>query len=137
MVQSQGISSLPAPWNPQLPVLTDWHSGMSPYPYEIVLRSQFSCTVCYGGCGQPYTDRDLFVIRHMDKRVLGKDDSGKLVYNHQFKAAYYHAAFDHVQMKNIYFNGYVNMARTLAESLSTDMMSYLSNTCQLTINVIG
>ena len=66
--------------------VAQWHV---PYPYELVLRAHYQCSICYGGCGGPYSEGDSLVIRHIDKRILGKDNTGKLFYNDNFKPTYY------------------------------------------------
>ena len=78
----------------------------------------------------------MFIVRHLDKRVVGKDSSGKLVYNTAYKPAYYHASFDHIQMRNGYFNGSVNIAKTLADSVSPDILRTLETTGQLFLNIV-
>ena len=123
-------------WSPQHQVITDWHSGLSPYPYELVLRSQHSCVMCYGGCGTPYTENDAFIVRHLDRRVVGKDAAGNLLFNSQFKPAYYHASYDHICQKNYRFNGSVNIARTLADSLPVEVLKFIETSGRITLNVV-
>ena len=74
------------------------------------------------------------VIRHIDKRILGKDNTGKLFYNDNFKSTYYHAVLSCSIRRNRYFNGTVQLAKTLADHVPEETMNYLKG--QFTINVV-
>ena len=105
-------------WSPQQSL--QWHSGYSPHPYEIVVL-QASVKKCYG-CGSEFADRlrhppHNLIVRHMDKRVKGKDRDGKLVYSNDFSNTYYHPTSLHIKRKNPAFNGTVLIDNSLLNSL--------------------
>lgn len=72
-----------------------WHSGHSPYHYELVTLTN-RVKKCYG-CGQD------FAQLHRKERVKGKDQQGNLVYSQDFQAAYYHLNPSHILRKNAFF----------------------------------
>ena len=115
-------------------VLVYFFTEMSPYPYELVLKNNHACSVCYGGCGYAYNDvNDMLIIRHIDKRVIGKSSCGKLVFSDTFKPTYYHAVREHVCYRNKYFDGTVYLAKTLADSLGADVIQNLQSQRHLNI----
>lgn len=89
-----------------------WHSGHSPYHYELVTLTN-RVKKCYG-CGQD------FAQLHRKERVKGKDQQGNLVYSQDFQAAYYHLNPSHILRKNAFFNGRVSVAREFWGSLSDE-----------------
>lgn len=100
-----------------------WHSGNSPYRYELVTLNN-RVKKCYG-CAQNFAEcyrkaPKNVVVRHYDKRVKGKDQQGNLVYTEGFQAAYYHLNPSHILMKNSMFDGRVMVARELWESFSEE-----------------
>lgn len=87
-----------------------WHSGWSPYQYEVCLLPN-SAKKCYG-CNQDFADKyrqepHNVVIRHTDRRIRGKDLDGKSQFNYDFTNTYYHCHFDHISRKNPFFDGKV------------------------------
>ena len=117
-----------------------WHSGYSPYGYDLVILIN-RVKKCYG-CGQDFAEcyrRELknIVVRHFDKRVKGKDAQGNLQYTNDFQAAYYHLNPSHIVKKNPVFNGRVSVATELWQSLSsatqafTNRPDYMCSTCDV------
>ena len=79
-----------------------WHSGHSPYHYQLVTLTN-RVKKCYG-CGQDFAqlyrkEPKNVIVRHYDKRVKGKDQQGNLVYSQDFQAAYYHLNPSHILKK--------------------------------------
>ena len=63
----------------------EWHSGRSPRAYDIV---QPNVEMCYG-CGAEFADKfrhhpNNLIVKHLDKRVTGKNSDGQLVYSTDF-----------------------------------------------------
>ena len=123
------VSKLPVP--SQLPdhqwcnpsTSKQWHSGDSPYRYELVTLNN-RVKKCYG-CGQNFAEcyRETpknVVVRYYDRRVKGKDQQGNLLYTEGFQAAYYHLNQSHILMKNPLFDGRVVVGRELWESFSQE-----------------
>ena len=76
-----------------------WHSGWSPYQYEVCLLPN-SAKKCYG-CNQDFADKyrqepHNVVIRHTDRRIRGKDLDGNIQFNSDFTHTYYHCNIGHV-----------------------------------------
>ena len=107
MMPTCSVSKLPVP--SQLPehqwcspsTSKQWHSGNSPYRYEVVTLNN-RVKKCYG-CGQNFAEcyREMpknVVVRHYDRRVKGKDQAN-LLYTEGFQAAYYHLNQSHIVMK--------------------------------------
>ena len=83
-----------------------WHSGLSPYPYEIaVLPNNFS--VCYG-CHSKFLDLERafpsnLIIKHRDCRITGRSPKGELLIAADYQCTYYHFSKDHIAKKNPMF----------------------------------
>lgn len=120
------------------PVGSLWHSGMSPNRYEAVLLTSI-VKKCYG-CGNPFADKYRrsplnIVIKHMDRRVTGKNDlTGQLIYGNDYSNTYYHLSASHVQKKNPLFTGLVYISPILYQSLDNGQLTQL-NSCGLNIVV--
>ena len=72
-----------------------WHSGLSPYTYEIV-RLPYNVQKCYG-CSTAFCEKyrnapNNSVIKHIDRRVIGKN----LMYDSDFTNTYYHPNISHI-----------------------------------------
>ena len=82
MQDVNAISVDPADSNP-----SRWHSGMSPGRYELVLLPA-NVVKCYG-CGQKFAQKYRsspynIIIKHVDRRIRGRDASGNIVHNQDF-----------------------------------------------------
>jgi len=92
------------------------NSGLSPYTYEIIgLPSNVQ--KCYG-CSTAFCEKyrnapDNKVIKHVDRRVKGKNSAGNLIYGSDFTNTYYHPNISHVNGKNPVFTGLVYISTTL------------------------
>lgn len=93
-----------------------WHSGMSPGRYELVAlpTKVFKCH----GCSQNFADKYpsspyYIVVKHVDRRIPGRDAGGKIVYNQDFTNTYYHLSKDHIEKKNPVFDGNVFVTHDL------------------------
>ena len=102
-----------------------WHSGMSPHQYKLKL---LPCNVqrCYG-CGRHFVDKyrkapHNIIIKHVDRRVRGKDTMGNLLLSNDFSATYYHLDSKHVERKNPLFSKVVFITNSLFLQLSTDQL---------------
>ena len=83
-----------------------WHSGFSPYPYEIVVLPN-NVSVCYG-CHSKFLDSEKafpsnLVIKHRDRRITGRSSTGELLTAADYQCTYYHFSKDHVAKKNPVF----------------------------------
>jgi len=88
---------------------------MSPYSYEVVLLPT-KVKKCYG-CGSDFVEKYRsspynLVIKHMDKRIIGKDPLGQLRFSVDFTNTYYHPVKAHIQRKNPLFDGTVRISRS-------------------------
>ena len=94
-----------------------WHSGLSPYTYEIV-RLPSNVQKCYGSstafCEKYRKAPNNLVIKHIDRRVIDKNSAGNLIYGSDFTNAYYHPNISHIKRKNPVFTGlvYISTLRT-------------------------
>lgn len=87
-----------------------WNSGMSPHRYELVYLPS-NVKKCYG-CGQAFSDRlrqppHNIIVKHIDRRLMRRDDWGNLHYSPDFTNTYYHLDVTHVRRKNPFFDGKV------------------------------
>ena len=105
----QTIASSPSPVN--------WHSGLSSHPYEVVEKAK-EVVKCYG-CSQNFANNIAFnlVIKHIYKRIRGKDSNSHFIYISDFTPAYYHPMLNHILRKNPYFDGGVQIRNSLYEKL--------------------
>ena len=116
---------------------TQWQPWMSPYEYEVVLLPRI-VQKCYG-CGSNFVDKYRsspynLVIKHMDRRIAGKDSFGQLRYSVDFNNTYYHPSMAHIQKKNPIFDGNVCISRSLYDSLDHDQHQVL-DALQLTVSI--
>ena len=118
-----------------VPTISEWHSGLSPFPYELVMRAHYQCTICYGGCKRPYTVGDAFVVRHQDKRVMGKDQAGNFLFNETFKPTYYHVQFDCIKRRNFYFDGTVHLVQQWRKRRLTPRLCQCQVQCRLQLHL--
>jgi hypothetical protein len=107
-----------------------WHSGMSPGRYELVPLPG-NVVKCYG-CGQTFAEKYRsspynIIVRHVDRRIRGRDASGNIVYNQDFTNTYYHLSKDHILKKNPAFDGYVFATQDILNSLTSPHYLMLSN----------
>ena len=107
-----------------------WHSGMSPYSYELIEFLSGVISKCYG-CNQEFANRykvspSNHIVRHRDRRIRGKEERGNIVYNDNFTCSYYHPNRRHIEMKNPIFNGDVFVSNTLYLKLGTAKVATLS-----------
>ena len=80
-----------------------WNSSMSTFQYELVPLPD-NVRKCYG-CSQSFTDcyrhyPKNIIIRHRDRRIMGKNIFGDLTYSSDFQFTYYHLSRDNVVRKN-------------------------------------
>ena len=68
-----------------------WHSGMSPFPYEILLLPN-NVRKCYG-CGNDFAEKYRkppfnLIVKHVDRRIIKKcEQTGRLVFSHDYTVA--------------------------------------------------
>ena len=76
----------------------------------------------YYGCGENFANNIAFhlVIKHIDRRIRGKDSNGHFIYNSDFTPAYFHPLRSHIQRKNPYFDRRVHIKNSLYEKLGVD-----------------
>ena len=107
-----------------------WHSGMSPHPYEIVTLPS-NVQKCYG-CGTVFSEKSRsapynLCIKHVDKRVIGKNANGHLIYSGDFTNTYYHPSISHIKRKNPLFTGLVYVRADLYTSLDAPSRQQLNS----------
>ena len=91
-------------WSSTSKCSQDWHSGLSPHPYEFIENPK-TVHVFYG-CGSNFTDKydkspNNITIKHVDRRIRGGIDIGNLLFNADFTAAYYHLTKSHIAKTKI------------------------------------
>lgn len=107
-----------------------WHSGMSPHEYEFIIMPS-NVKKCYG-CGQNFvtkyrTPPDNIVIKHVDKRVVGRDErTGNILYSADYANTYYHPIPSHIQRKNPLFTGLVYVSLQLYTTLEEGQQRVLN-----------
>lgn len=114
-----------------------WHSGMSPGRYELVALPT-NVFKCYG-CGQNFADKYRsspynIVVKHVDRRIRGRDTSGNIFYNQDFTNTCYHLSKDHIEKKNPVFDGNVFVKHDLLKSL-TNLHHTLLSKADLNVRV--
>ena len=73
---------------------SNWHSGLSPNCYELVVMPK-KVKKCYG-CGQEFAEKyrtppTNIVVKHLDRRITGKNaQTGQVVHSGDFTNTYYH-----------------------------------------------
>ena len=58
------------------------------------------------------------IVKHVDRRLRGRDEKGQLVYSPDFTNTYYHPISSHIARKNPVFGGSVQVDRTFYERLT-------------------
>ena len=87
----------------------EWHSGMSPHQYEIVLLPN-NVRKCYG-CGNDFAEKYRkppfnLIVRHFDRRVVKRSEqTGMLVFSNNYSNTYYHLLKLHIMRRNPVFTG--------------------------------
>ena len=108
-----------------------WNSSMSPSIYELVITPP-TVRKCYG-CGNDLGDKYKtppcnIIIKHVDKRVTGKDSTtGQLIHSQDYSNTYYHPIAAHITRKNPLFSGQVFLRYELYNSLD-DAQRHCVNT---------
>jgi len=129
LVQSSGVTGVSPHYGlgqsfvtQQAAFLESWHSGHSPYRYELVslpLRVQ----KCYG-CGMEFANKYRqspynIVVKHVDRRLVRRDEQiGLSLYSADYSNTYYHLDAAHISRKNRFFNG--NIYISLEERQNLD-----------------
>ena len=112
-----------------------WHLGMSPHKYEVVVLKP--AVKNFYGCGSLFVERYRrapfnLVVKHMDRRVTGKDDrTGQLIYSRDFSNTYYHLMKSHIQRKNPDLTGVVYISTNLYLSGLDEEQRALLQSCDL------
>lgn len=116
--------------------IDQWHSGMSPFPYEVVLLPN-NVRKCYG-CGNDFADKYRkppfnLIVKHMDRRVIRKcEQTGRLVFSHDFNNTYYHLVALHILRKNPTFAGVATISRELFSTLDDRQREILTE-CDINV----
>ena len=84
--------SFPPQQHHVLEAASRWHPWMSPYGYEVILLPNM-VKKCYG-CGSKFVgkyrnSRFNLVIKHMDRRIAGKDSLGQSRYSVDFNNTFF------------------------------------------------
>ena len=79
---------------------------------------------------------NIVVRRHMDRRITGRVQSGRLVFSPDFKATYYHPTKEHIMLKNPVFDGRVYVARVLSQVLSPEHLHVVNNVLNINANFL-
>lgn len=114
----------------------EWHSGMSPHQYEIMLLPN-KVRKCYG-CGSDFAEKyrkepHNLIVRHVDRRVVKKsEETGMLVYSNSFSNTYYHLLKLHIMRKNPVFTGLAFISHELVSTLN-ERQSEILNDCDINV----
>ena len=114
-----------------------WNASMSPSIYELVITPP-TVRKCYG-CGNELSEKyktppSNIIIKHVDKRVTGKDSiTGQLLYSQDYSNTYYHPLAAHITKKNPLFSGQVYLSYELYRSLDNAQHNYLNTLHSLDI----
>ena len=129
-IASSSLAFQPSSLTPTIPPL-QWHSGMFPYPYELVPLPA-KAQKCYG-CGNTFANKFRspplnIVVRHMDRRVIRRNEhTGQLVYSSDYGNTYYHPHLAHIKRKNPLFTRLVSVSSTLYNDLDTATKAVLDS----------
>ena len=100
---------------------TPWNSSMSPSIYELVItppkvRKRYGCG---NDLGDKYkTPPCNIILKHVDKRVTGKDaTTDQLIHSQDYSNTYNHPKAAHITKKNPLFSGQVFLRYELYNSL--------------------
>ena len=110
-----------APHVPQQPTQGSWHSGQSPYRYEL-MELPSKAKKCYG-CGLEFTANfrqppHNIVVKHVDRRLVRRDQqTGQFHYSANFSNTYYHLDGNHIARKNPLFDGNVYLSMATYQAL--------------------
>ena len=105
-------------------------TSMSPSIYELIITPP-TVRKCYGygnDLGDKYkTPPCNIIIKHVDKRVTGKDSAtGQLIHSQDYSNTYYHPIAAHITKKNPPFSGQVYVRYELYNSLDDDQSAITS-----------
>ena len=102
----QTIASSPSPTS----ILAFW---IITHTYEVVEKVK-EAMKCYG-CGQNFANNITFnlVIKHIDRRIRGKDSDGRFICNSDFTPVCYHPVVSDILRKNPYFYGRAQIKNSL------------------------
>ena len=98
-----------------------WHSGHSPYRYELVSLPN-RVQKCYG-CGMEFANNYRqspynIVVKHVDRRLVRRDErTGLFLYSADYSNTYYHLDAAHISRKNPFFNGNVYISLEQRQNL--------------------
>jgi len=119
-----------APHVPQQATQGSWHSGQSPYRYELMELSS-KAKKCYG-CGLEFTEKfrqppHNIVVKHVDRRLVRRDQqTGQFHYSADFSNTYYHLDGNHIAHKNPVFDGNVYLSMATYQALDAGQHHVIS-----------
>ena len=92
---------------------------------------------CYD-CGYDFTGKynnpsHNLIIKHMDKTLSGKSDTGQIFCSVNFTPAYYHVNKLHILKKKHVFNGIVMISSPLEEKRGEERLTIFSASLSLTL----
>lgn len=119
-----------APYVSQQGTQASWHSGYSPYRYELIeLPSKVK--KCYG-CGLEFSEKyrhspHNIVVKHVDRRLVRRDEqTGQFHYSADFSNTYYHLDVNHIARKNPVFDGNVYLSISKYQALDAGQHHVIS-----------
>ena len=123
---NQMNQTLPVQWQPS----GSWTTSSSPYYYEVVLLPN-NVSKCYGCC-QEFAQKYRFapnnvVVKHKDKRIIGRTDDGGMQHGSGFQNTYYHLNAQHIQKKNPLFDMNLYISAPVRVALTQDHYKVLTN----------
>ena len=113
-----------------------WHSGMSPFPYEVVLLPN-NVRKCYG-CGNDFAEKYRkppfnLIVEHIDRRIIKKcEKTGQLVFSNDYNNTYYHLVGLHILRKNHAFTGVAIISREL-NSILDERQQEILRECDINV----
>ena len=127
--------SFPLSPMPSAGLQPSWNSSMSPSIYELIITPP-TVRKCYG-CGNDLGDKYKtppcnIIIKHVDKRVTGKD-SATGQHSQDYSNTYYHPIAAHITKKNPLFSGQVYVRYELYNSVDEDQRNCVNTLNSLNI----
>lgn len=119
-----------APYVSQQATQGSWHSGHSPYRYELI-ELPSKAKKCYG-CGLEFTEKfrqppHNIVVKHVDRRLVRRDEQmGQFHYSADFSNTYYHLDSNHIACKNPVFDGNVYLSMATYQALDAGQHHVIS-----------
>ena len=109
-----------------------WHSGYSPYRYELIELSS-KVKKCHD-CGLEFSEKfrqppHNIVVKHVDRRLVRRDELGKqanFTIGANFSNTYYHSYSNHIAPRNPVFDRNVHLSISTYQDLNAEQHLVIS-----------